>query len=276
MLKVLRLENENWNSFELMENEIFTNDKIDTDDFNRLLLEEGFFGLFHNKELIGYLYLKSMGDYAHLNRIGVQKNQQGQGYGHFLMEYAINHFKQRSAKEIGLYVEANNVKAISLYKRYKFSIKNESWHFIIDMTIFKSNFNKQNQTDSFKIVEAKKRDIPNIIHKFPNLNKHQLKNQMNEESNKKSPRNYFLMLLENDTIKIFARFNPLYSGCMPFVYSEVNYVDIFIDILSESYKLPDKDYIRLTFDDSEELVKLFKQRGYKMHHHLYKMVNALI
>ena len=62
---------------------------------------------------------------------------------------------------------------------------------------------------------------------------------------------------------------------MPFEYKQINHADILVKLLETHYKLPDKEYIRITFDNYLELAELCIKRGYKLHHHMYTMKASL-
>lgn len=102
--------------FNNLENELFTTPfskqsvKEELTNSNRCYL-----GLFNNESLIAYAGVLINFDSADIIKIGVTKNEQGKGYGKFLLNALINELKQIGVKEILLEVEHQNFKAINLY-----------------------------------------------------------------------------------------------------------------------------------------------------------------
>ncbi|MHA2338793.1 MAG: GNAT family N-acetyltransferase [Candidatus Hodarchaeales archaeon] len=270
-----RLTPDDWLSFKDIEDNAFPRDKIDGEEFKRLVTSEGFIGYFTNnvsEELIGYLYLTLLDDYAHLNRIGVHHNWRGKGFGKLLMEYAINYFLNYNPKEIGIYVETNNKVAISLYQKYGFVIQFESWHYIVGL----SSFNKSDHnTENYELKEVNIEDLEILENTFDNFNSIEIRRTLEREKKNEKTKLFFLGLTHYGEFVGFARFNPSFSGCRPFNYSALKHVDPFIELLKK-YKLPEKEYIRITFDNYRELAKKFDEDEYKKHHHLYKLVKTII
>ncbi|MFX0106920.1 MAG: hypothetical protein ACFE7R_01420, partial [Candidatus Hodarchaeota archaeon] len=74
---------------------------------------------------------------------------------------------------------------------------------------------------------------------------------------------------QNNVVGV-CRFTPSFPGCFPFEIDHVDLVDDFISCI-KSHALPEYDYIRLTFTDNPELAQLCEERGYRLHHRLFKM-----
>ncbi|MHA1984789.1 MAG: GNAT family N-acetyltransferase [Candidatus Hodarchaeales archaeon] len=269
-----KLTQDDWLSFKDLEDNAFPRDQIDRVEFDRLTTSRGFIGYFtiNNSEvLIGYLYLTLLEDYAHLNRIGIHHNCRGKGFGKLLMEYAINYFLKYNPKEIGIYVETNNNVAINLYQKCGFVIQFESWHYIIDLQSF--NKSKKN-IENYEIKEVSADDLETLESTFDNFNSIEIRSTLEREKQNEKPRLFFLGLQYNGEFVGFARFNPKFSGCRPFNYSALKHVDPFIELLKK-YKIPEKEYIRITFDNYKELAQKFDKEDYEKHHHLYKLVKTI-
>lgn len=261
-----------WNQFQVLELDTFPNDPLSKEDFLRLLSLDGFFGLFNNENiLIGYLYCRIYNEYAHLHRIGVLSTERGKKYGSMLFEKAIAYFEDHSSPIFSLYVESHNSTAISLYKKYGLRIIFESWHFILHL-----NQHNSFQTSPYKDVEARDLSIDDlriVQNIFSSSNVKELQGMLEDIKNK-SNNNKFLALYDKSNLKAIARMNPKFSGCRPFFISDLTFFDTFINELLK-FKEPDRTYIRITFDDNDELAKLCKERKYEIHHHLYKMTRKI-
>ena len=87
-----------WDTLQQLDAEIFDpHDHLSEEFFNKRVTMPGFFAMeTKTGNLIGYLILGQFTDeIAHLGRIGVKKNEQSQGLGSQLMEYAIDWFRHR-------------------------------------------------------------------------------------------------------------------------------------------------------------------------------------
>lgn len=81
----------------------------------------GFDENIHNEIAIGLAYIRGpiVGGDCHLG-ICVLDDYQGQGIGSILMKTIINQARKEEAERIVLGVQKNNIKAISLYKKFAF------------------------------------------------------------------------------------------------------------------------------------------------------------
>ena len=73
-----------------------------------------------------------MEDYGHLGVIAVKPTEWGKGYGSKMMDFTLDYFRKSNVKKIGLYVEKENERAISLYKKFGFDFAFESWQYWIE------------------------------------------------------------------------------------------------------------------------------------------------
>ncbi|OLS26453.1 MAG: hypothetical protein HeimC3_10030 [Candidatus Heimdallarchaeota archaeon LC_3] len=190
------------------------------------------------------------------------------------MEHAINYFSKFKPKEIGIYVETHNRNAIGLYKKYGFKNYYESWHYIVDLSSFDHEILPELKLDDYSIKLIDVHDLLKISNIFLEMNFTEMKSGLESNNQSKVPRLRFLGLLKNNNLVPFARFAPNFSRCRPFHYTSIDDVDPFIELMKR-YKLPDKDYVRITFDKYRELANLFAKRNYKKHHHLYKLIKPM-
>ncbi|MFW9930946.1 MAG: GNAT family N-acetyltransferase [Candidatus Thorarchaeota archaeon] len=252
----------------------FNNDELIKPDFDKLINYDGFIGLFEQntkKNLIGYIYLNKYDDLGYINRITVRKNKRGQGMGAKLFSYALDYFLDKNVNEIVLYVETKNEPALNLYQKYGFNIINESWHYIFEIEQFAKHISPTLKIESCFIKELSLDQInslPNIFGSQCNFK--ELIGSYDRDISTNNKNNYYLGLYQNDELVLFARFNQSYSGCRPLHYLNLEYVDIFIELL-KNHNYIEKDYLRITFDNYSDLAELFSHRNYKMHHHLYRM-----
>ena len=272
MPRIRTLTENDWSQFEVLELDAFPNDPNGKEDFLRWLDYDGFFGLFNDDQiLIGYLYCRIYSGYAHLHRIGVLSTERGKGYGSMLFERAISYFEDNLSPLFNLYVESHNSTAISLYKKYGLEIVFESWHFILYLEQHNSF-----QTSPLKEVITRNLsldDLPVVQTSFANSDVNEIRGMLEDIQSKKVS-NKFIAMFDKSELKAIARMNAKFSGCRPFYISDLSYFDTFINELLK-LKEPDKTYIRITFDDNDELANLCKERKYEIHHHLYKMTRKI-
>ncbi|MEO7350044.1 MAG: mycothiol synthase, partial [Terrimesophilobacter sp.] len=85
---------------------------FDADDF--LLLADG-------ERILGFCWLKVVGQLGEIYAIGIDPTRQGEGLGGTLMAAAFAHLARREIATVALYVEADNEPARALYRRYGFT-----------------------------------------------------------------------------------------------------------------------------------------------------------
>lgn len=85
---------------------------FDPDDF--LILRDG-------NAMIGFCWLKVDGDIGEFYAVGIDPEHQGEGLGRVLMDAGLARLDARGIRIAALYVEADNIPALSLYHRYGFT-----------------------------------------------------------------------------------------------------------------------------------------------------------
>ncbi|NPD87993.1 MAG: GNAT family N-acetyltransferase [Asgard group archaeon] len=272
MLEFRNILERDWKAYHEMDIESFSEDKIEKKDFLRWLESDGFIGFFAWKNLVGYLMLRTMGDYGHLARIAIKKSERGKGYGLRLMEHADSFFKERNVRKIGLYVETKNDVAISLYKKNGYNLAFESWHYLIDENLVKKIEKEIIPTESaeMKILSIEDYDI--IILTFPSINKEELKNHLDFKTPGERKNSIPLGLFIDNDLKVYGRFSPYFSGCRPFLCTDVKYVKEFLINLHPYRK---KEYYRITFDRDKNLTEFCENNKYKLWHHLWVMEKTI-
>jgi [ribosomal protein S18]-alanine N-acetyltransferase len=265
-LQFRQLTKEDRSDFITLDGLTFPGDELDEENYEKYIQNEGFLGLFSsNNSLVGYLFLRIADSYGHLGRISVHPEHQGNGYGNLLMERAMKYFTENESYKVGVYVESNNVTAINLYQKFGFSKVHESWHYILDLD--------QHQIDpkpEYILRETKLEDLDFVFSIFPHLNVDTIKDYYNSGTTK--------VLEDKDQSKIlgFIRFNADFSGCMPFEITELEIADQIIAKLKQEHVRRDRDYLRLTFDRYDWLAEIFEKRGYRKHHHLFKLEQSFV
>ncbi len=268
MLEFRNITEGDWRSYHTIDTESFLEDKIEKKDFLRWLESDGFIGLFAQKNLVGYLMLRAMEDYGHLARIAVKGSERGKGYGFKLMKYADPYFKERDVRKIGLYVETKNEVAISLYKKNGYNLSFQSWHYLIEKNLVKIIEKEIIPTDSSDMIILSTEDYETIITAFPSINRDELKNHLNAKITEEYEGSIPLGLFIDKDLKVYGRFSPDFSGCRPFLCTDVNYVKEFLINL---YPYRRKEYYRITFDRNKKLSEFCERKGFKLWHHLWVM-----
>lgn len=96
------------------------------EDFEYELLENPFAHIFVLKkemEIIGYVDLWVMYEQAQIASIGIKKEEQSQGYGQKLLEFALSYARDAGVNMMSLEVRKSNQKAIALYQKNGFDIQ---------------------------------------------------------------------------------------------------------------------------------------------------------
>ncbi|NHI87983.1 MAG: GNAT family N-acetyltransferase [Candidatus Thorarchaeota archaeon] len=260
------LREEDWDRFHEMEKTAFEEgDLMTKDNFDNSFSTDGFIALEINELLVGYIRVSQYGsEEGHLGRIGVAGSHQGQGWGKVLMEHAIDWFKNKeNIKAVHLYTQDYNKTAQSLYMKYGFMVSGTTWSYFIP-------FEGLEPKGRYTCQIIDENDIDVAAEMFPSLPSAQIRKFIESEVNQ-------VLTLKNETKKIVgaARFTPSYPGVFPFEITDVDCFDDFI-IGIQKLSLPEFDYVRSTFTDNEELAKLCGERGYHLHHRLYKMTLRLV
>jgi len=84
------MKKDDWEEFRNLDEEIFPDDAVSRESFEKRVEHEGFFALeIDSKRIVGCLILSRFGDDAgHLGRIGVAPLMQKRGLGTKLMDFA--------------------------------------------------------------------------------------------------------------------------------------------------------------------------------------------
>lgn len=260
--KIRPMRSDEWATFHQLDAEIFLkDDQMGEESFLKRVQKPGFLAIeTKQSHLAGYLILGQFTDeIGHLGRIGVNKALQSQGLGSQLMTYALNWFQQKEhVKEVQLYTQIDNIHAQGLYKKFRFKVIGQTWHYFIPFASLKS-------TGTFSLQIAKPSEYQHIANLYPHSPPLGALHQFLE-------RKQFIYTLKNQSNKIVGacRFNPGFPGCFPF---ELNDVSGFDDYALGFQPLcePPSDFLRITFHENEPLVQLCETREYRLHHTLFRM-----
>jgi len=257
---------DDWDAFQQIDKEIFPDDLLLRDWFEKRLTRDGFFAMDLDGELVGMLIVTPFGDDGgHLGRIGVSRVHQGKGLGSKLIEKAIEWFNEHEQiRFVHLYTQHDNHVAQGLYRKYGFEVTGTTWHYYVPHdTLSPRSLYSCNEIEQYEI------------------------DTVGERYNDSFPAAQIRRFLESDDYKIFTlkdetgglvgacRFTPSFPGCFPFELDRVEGFDDFMSGLLP-HSLPEFDYTRVTFSDNPELAKECQSRGYALHHRLFKMTLKLV
>jgi len=76
-------------------------------------------------QMLGFIIVSQSIDECHVLNLCVSRKYQHQGWGHKLLEYALDHARKRRIRIAYLEVRRSNVKAISLYQKMQFNLVGE-------------------------------------------------------------------------------------------------------------------------------------------------------
>ncbi|MFW9849138.1 MAG: GNAT family N-acetyltransferase [Candidatus Thorarchaeota archaeon] len=255
-----RLIKEDWNAYYAIDKVIFQGDEMDKDSYFRRVEQDGSFGLFIGSELVGWLHLARFGDdEAHLGRIGVAPKYQGQGYGNILMDHAIAWCNEQGGiNTINLYTQHDNYTAQGLYKKFNFAVTGTAWHHFVPL-------NSLQPLGKYTCQDINEAEIDVVSEKYEGFPAAQIRKFLKDER-------YNVLTLKNRDGNIIGacRFTSGFPGCFPFIIDIPEAFDDFITGL-KPYSQPEFDYVRITYTDLPEVAKICEQRGYKLHHKLFKL-----
>lgn len=254
------MREEDWREFKKIDEEIFPDDSVDQESFQKYVADRAFFALEVEGRLVGMLIVARFGeDAGHLGRIGVSTSMQNRGLGAKLMEFAMNWFRKEKVSQAILYTQDYNKHAQHLYKKFGFERVGTTWHYFVP---FKS-LSPRGECTCHHIRED---EIELVGQKYPeHLPAAQIRRFLESED-------YHVLVLKDSSGEITGacRFTPGFPGCFPFQIDDLECLDDFLASLIP-HSLPDFDYVRLTFTDNEILSAICDERRYKRHHRLYRM-----
>ena len=85
-----------------------------------MLMCDGFFLAQAGAAAAGYVGVHVLGDVAHIPRLAVHPQHQGQGIGRFLVDQALAHCQTFGARTVRLNTQASNAASLALYERMGF------------------------------------------------------------------------------------------------------------------------------------------------------------
>jgi ribosomal protein S18 acetylase RimI-like enzyme len=254
------MREEDWMDYEKIDEEIFPDDRVNQESFQKQVAGRPFFALEVEGRLAGMLILARFGeDAGHLARIGVTVSLQNRGFGAKLMECAMSWFRNEKISQVILYTQDHNKHAQHLYKKFGFEVIGTTWHYFVP-------FNTISPTGNFVCTPIQEDEIESVGKKYHDyLPAAQIRRFIESED-------YHILVLKNKAEDVVGacRFTPSFPGSMPFRIDNLDSVDDFIYGM-ETLSLPEYDYVRLTFTDNAGLAALCDSRGYKLHHKLYRM-----
>jgi RimJ/RimL family protein N-acetyltransferase len=259
IVRPVRLED--WEAYHQFDEEIFPEDAMRRERFDsRIGLGEFFVVESSDSRIIGQLSVGKFGENdAHLGRIGVAKSMQNKGLGTKLMKAALDWFNKENIHRAILYTQDYNTVAQHLYKKFGFSITGTTWHYFVPF----STINPTGLLSCERIQDDEIDLVGNQYNEsFPAAHIRRLI---------ESDEDLVLVLKdENGRLQGACRFNPKFPGCFPFEIEDSKCLDDFVFGI-QKFRLPEYDYVRLTFTDNPELAALCDSRSYKLHHRLFKM-----
>lgn len=254
------MNSEDWGAYRQIDEGIFPNNLTSEESFNKLLEKEGFYALEVDDDMAGVLIVNRFGDHeGHLQRIGVAKDYQGNGYGKALMEHALEWFRDRDCESVHLYTQDFNNVAQSLYTQFGFEIAGTSWHYFVP-------FDSINPKGKCTCRDISEEEIEEVGQRYETeLPAAQIMRYLYAGR-------YHILVLKGHSgeLKGACRFSPNFPGCFPFLIEDVSCFDDFVAGV-EPFGLPKFNYVRVTFTDYPRLADLCENRDYELHQRLYKM-----
>ena len=262
---IRKMREDDWDQFQIHDAETFPDDLVNEEWFKSRVEREGCFMMELDGALIGQLIVSRFGDDdGHLGRIGLSKNHRRKGYGHLLMDHAMNWFRsQDGIRSVHLYTQHDNFVAQSLYNEFGFVKSGTTWHYFVP-------FNSLHPSNKYTCHMIEKDEIEGVGQQYGSLPAAQIERFLTYDE-------HMVLVLKDSSgsIQGAARFTPSFPGSFPFEISRTDCFDDFVHGMKE-FSLPEFDYVRVTFTDNPELAEVCEQRNYKLHHILHKMTCSLI
>ncbi|AIT09725.1 acetyltransferase [Candidatus Francisella endociliophora] len=125
-MQISKVQLKDLDSIVVLENSIFTSDKISRKQFAYHIKKQKYFFVTKLENLlVGYILCFEYKNIIRVYSLAVNQNFQGQGVGKKLLQYILDN----STKNISLEVNTSNTNAISLYKKLNFKISKQIAHF---------------------------------------------------------------------------------------------------------------------------------------------------
>lgn len=93
-------------------------------------INDCFYGIYDKKKMIGFIHLKQLYDYIHINNIAVNKKNTCCGCGTSLLDRAINESSVKR-KKLRLHVDCRNKTAINWYFNKNFRVLEENYYSLL-------------------------------------------------------------------------------------------------------------------------------------------------
>jgi ribosomal protein S18 acetylase RimI-like enzyme len=245
-----------YEAFADLNDRCFKNEPISEYDF-QAMKNDGFWCLVSEGALAGYCHLRIKGHSVHIRRIAVHPDYRSQGLGSRLMETMLDHSLANRANSVTLSVQQDNPQAISLYKKYGFSIVDERAQFEVDL---RGELSRQTRAVPIsEYDEDRYGSLPQSAARW--------------RSAHNPPHAHVLLFVREGAVVGFARFAPTFPGCSPFEIFEDEPIDALLPLLAD-YALPDKRRIRITTGNTLALA-CFRANDYQENYRLYVMAREL-
>lgn len=249
-------QNLTYKAFAALNDLCFRNEPVSEYDF-QMMKGDGFWCLYSDGVLAGYCHLRIKKDTAHIARIAVHPDWRSRGLGARLMETMIDHSTTKEARTCTLSVQQDNPMAISLYRKYGFSVVDESAQFEVDL-------GDEPPGDALAIPIS----VYDVgVHGALPLDVEKWKDAHNP------PHTHVLLFVRGREVVGFTRFVPAFPGCSPFEILEDAPVGALLSSLAD-YASPDKTRIRITTGNPVALA-YFRANGYHENYRLYAMAREL-
>lgn len=254
-----------WEGFDRLQHELFPDDLMSWEDFEKRVERDGFFALTTTAgRIIGCLSMGRFGDASgHIALIGIARGMQRRGFGSELMDFGLKWLRGLGGiTEAFLYTQQDNHPAQALYRRFGFEATATTWHYFVP-------FKTIRPAGEYRCEPIAEKDIEAMGQQFADrLPATQIRRWLASQQ---------LVLILRDSERRVAgisRFTPSFPGAFPFELVAVEGFDDFISSL-RAHSLPEFDYVRVTFTDNLALARLCERRGYRLHHKLFRLTRSL-
>jgi ribosomal protein S18 acetylase RimI-like enzyme len=249
-------KNLTYKAFATLNDRCFANEPVSEYDF-QAMRNTGFWCLYSDGALAGYCHLQIKEATAHITRIAVHPDYRSRGLGCRLMDVMIDYSIANEARVVTLSVQQDNPVAISLYRKYGFSIVDESVQFEVDL-------HDEVPGDALAVPisaydEGVHGALPRDVAKW--------------KQGHNPPHTHVLLFVREGEVVGFARFVPAFPGCSPFEMLADVPVGALLSSLA-GYALPDKTRIRITTGNPIAL-ESFQANGCHENYRLYIMAREL-
>jgi ribosomal protein S18 acetylase RimI-like enzyme len=260
-----------FDEYHRLDGECFPSEPTDAQSFADALAHD-FWAAWDGSTLVGFASVVRRSGLSLLSRIATAKTHRRRGVAAALMQAALEHCQQVGLPDTILYVMSDNLAALRLYERFGFRPVGSAWQFVLadpredrKKEVAARVAWKTAGTHPSRIVATPISDMPQAAWpRFP-------EEWADLAQMHSPPRTYVFVFRQGETTAGYARLNPDFPGCFPFVV-ERPLANLMPAVASlRTYLLPGKSILKLTITEPQ-VAEACRRAGLQLNYELLKMM----